>query len=108
MEFTPEFKLKVYECLKNHPNIKDLMTSLEEGDDLSFRFQLDVVMDSIEVGLKPRILVDVGDMELWNGQVRYYFEVNSIYADLMEMITDELDESLTSVITKKNDEDSPY
>lgn len=108
MEFTPEFKLKVYECLKNHPNIKDIMMSLEDGDDLSFRFQLDVVMDSIEIGLKPRILIDVGDMELWNGQVKYYFEVNSIYADLMEMITKEFDEGLTSTVISNTDEDSTH
>lgn len=108
MEFTPDFKLRVYEILKNHPNIHDIMKALEENDDLSFRFLLDVVMDTIEVALRPRIIIDVGDMELWNGQVRYWLEVNSIYSELLENINSELDTALTEIIKPNNEENSHH
>ncbi len=104
MEFTPEFKLKVYECLKNHVSITDIMKSLEENDDLNFRFQIEIVLDSLDRILRPRIIMDTGDMELWNGQVRYWLEMNSIYADFMEMVTEELDRDL-GVLKSKDDED---
>lgn len=94
MLFTPEFKLKVYETLKDDSNIHQLMTILESKENTNYsqaRILLESILYRTELQLKPKILKDLGDMELYNGAVRYYQLIQSVYTQLLDLINVELD-----------------
>lgn len=90
MIFSGEYKQKVYNCLWNYQGINTLMRYLEDNDDLSVRFMLEFILDSQKTLLDPHE-IDEGDLGVYNGQVRYYQEIQSIYSEFMEELTKEID-----------------
>lgn len=105
MVFTPEFKQKVYDTLKDDSNIHSLMTLLESTSEDNYskiRILLESILYRTEVQLKPRILKDLGDMELYNGTVRYYQLMQGIYTELLDLINLELDKVLINAIKRSS------
>ena len=90
MIFSAEYKQKVYNCLWNYEGINTLMRYLEDNDDVSVRFILEFILDSQETLLKPHE-IDEEDLGVYNGQVRYYQEIQNIYSEFMEQLTKEID-----------------
>jgi len=98
MLFKPEFKLKVYETLKDDSNIHSLMTILESENETNYsqaRILLESILYKTERFLKPRILKDLGELEVYNGAVRYLQEIQVIYTELLDLINAELDKEIT-------------
>ena len=90
MIFSAEYKQKVYNCLWNYEGINTLMRYLEDNDDIYVRFMLEFILDSQETLLNPHE-IDEEDLGVYNGQVRYYQEIQSIYSEFMEKLTTEMD-----------------
>jgi hypothetical protein len=66
------------------------MRALEDNDDVSVRFILEFLIDSQESMLILKE-IDPEDLPVYNGQVRYYKEVQELYSEFMEELTKELD-----------------
>tara|TARA_R110000868_G_scaffold14414_2_gene67012 strand:- start:25889 stop:26206 length:318 start_codon:yes stop_codon:yes gene_type:complete len=104
MLFTQEFKLEVYQTLKDDSNIHQLMTILESKNETNYsqaRILLESILYRTELQLKPRILKDLGDMEVYNGAVRYYQLIQKVYTQLLDLINAELDKK-EIVLKSKN------
>ena len=97
MVFTTDFKQRVYDALQFNPYLLACMEALEDNSSIRFRIALDMAMDDIKEAIKPRILLDDGDRQLWNGIVTQYNNVNKIYAEFMENFLKEMDSVKTKV-----------
>ena len=99
MEFKQEYKQKIFEVLQHNQYIENIMKAVEANDLVSTRFYLEVILDELEVNLKPRIIVDDGDRLLWNSIVNYWFQMNYLYSIFMEEYMEEYPEVSTTVKT---------
>lgn len=91
MIFTVDFKQKVYDALQYNPYLLQCMEALESNNVLGFRIALDMAMDEIKEAARPRILVDDGERQLWNGIVTQYKSLDNIHTEFMEMLLNNLD-----------------
>lgn len=92
LEFSLEYKKKCFETLKNSQGIEKIIEYLEKNDELSFRFQLEIILDRILESLEYReILNDSQDIFVWNSIVRHYLDIKALYSEFMESYTTNLD-----------------
>lgn len=91
MIFTVDFKQKVYNALQYNPYLLQCMEALESNNVLGFRIALDMAMDEVKEAAKPRILMDEGERQLWNGIVTQYKAIDNIHTEFMEMFLSNLD-----------------
>lgn len=100
MKFTQEFKKRVYDLLLHETCLSEIMFALEKDDDLTVRLNLELLIDTYQAELKPKIIDDFELLE-WNDTVVIYYQIYKLYSEFMEMYIQEID-YLERVLAEKD------
>ena len=92
MNFSVDYKQRVYNVLQNNTYLRYCMEALEANNTNGFRIYLDMALDEVKKGLAYRPILDDSDRILWNGLVKYYNEIKALYNEFMICYNQELDE----------------
>ena len=103
MVFTTEYKQQAFDVLQHNQYCGKIMEALEKNDTVSYRFLIEVIIDDLELNLRPRILIDWGEALVWNSQVNYWFSLNKLYAEFMDEFINEIPD-FNTYVNKEEDE----
>lgn len=104
------FKKRVFSIVEMSPFrdtfLRYINEAMEANNISVFRNVYENFLEVCERTVKPRILMDDGDMRIWNAQVDFYMRVLVLYNEFMDEFINELDELSEKNKQKLKNEDS--
>jgi len=110
MTFSESYKKRVFSIVEMSPFrdtfLRYINEAMEANNISVFRNVYENFLEVCERTVKPRILMDDGDMRIWNAQVDFYMRVLVLYNEFMDEFINELDELSEKNKQKLKNEDS--